>query len=94
MLTRIFYIFYNFAKTTQKNCSTFGQENQRILPFEFFDVRSGSFKSNTKHSLLLDFGFQLGAQSVALKSALALKRANTKRSDNNQLENQPKIMSN
>ena len=67
--------------------TAFGQENQRILPFEFFDVRSGSFKSNTKHSLLLYFGFQLAAQSVALKSASQYE-------NKLQLENQPKIMSN
>ena len=45
----------NLEKFFQKICFEiffyFFFEN--ILPLEFFDVRSGSFKSNTKHSLLL-----------------------------------------
>ena len=58
MLTRNFFTFFIISKKKNDPNRLFGivvnfRTKILILPFEFFDVRSGSFKSNTKHSLLL-----------------------------------------
>ena len=57
MLTRNFFTFFVIPKNKKKRSRIAANFQAKkimlILPFEFFDVRSGSFKSNTKHSLLL-----------------------------------------